>query len=58
MGVDHYSFNVNLLVVKMKFWTALVNVIFKLRKSGLSIFIPLRIMSIFLFLVKDENFGM
>ena len=58
MGSEHYSFNVNLLVVKIKFWTALVNVVFKLRKSGLSIFNPLRIMSIFFFLVKDANLGM
>ena len=28
MGSEHYSFNVNLLVVKIKFWTALVNVVF------------------------------
>ena len=58
MGLEHYSFNVNLLLVKIKFWTALVNVVFKPRKSGLSTFKPIRIMSSFRFLVKVENLGM
>ena len=58
MGLKYYSINVNLLVDKMKIWTALVNVVFKLRKSGLSKFKPLRIMSIFFVLDKDENLGM
>ena len=55
MGVEYYSFNVNISVFKIKFRTALVNVIFKLRKLELSIFIPLSIMSIF-FLFFFVNF--
>ena len=47
----------NLLVCRIKFWTAFVNFVFNRKKSLLSISSPLRIMSSFLGFVNFLKLG-
>ena len=48
----------NLFVWIMKFWTAIVNVVFNGTKSGFSICIPFKIISSFLYFGKFRKLGM
>ena len=48
----------NLFVWRMKFWTAIVNVVFNGLKSGLLTWIPFKIVSSFLYFGKLGKLGM
>ena len=55
MGVGNYE---NLFVWIIKFWTEIVKVVFKGKRSGFSMCIPFNIISSFLYFGKLGKLGM